>query len=81
MIFTTSDNGQAKNKTAYRWNGSKNKWVPYYLLTVTTIGENQIYEFALWNNKENGFFQNKQITLRDYCKEHHVKGYSKLRIS
>ena len=65
--FTTSESGQAKNKTAYYWNASTENWIPYYLLTVTTVGDNQIQEFALWNSKKNDFTLNKQKAI--YYKE------------
>jgi len=65
--FTSSKNGQEKNKTAYYWNSSTKKWAPYYMLSVTTIGENQIHEFAIWNSKTNDFSLNKQKAI--YYKE------------
>lgn len=61
--FTSSENGQAKHKTAYYWKASTQKWVPYYLLTTTAKGENQIQEFALWNNKKQDFSLNKQKSI------------------
>lgn len=64
--FTSSDNGLAKNKEAYHWNTSTKKWAPYYLLTITTVGENQIHKFALWDNKKKDYSL-KQKTI--YFKE------------
>lgn len=65
--FTSSENGQSKNKTAYYWNAFTKKWIPYYLLTTTAVGENQIHEFALWSNKKKDFSLKKQKAI--YFKE------------
>lgn len=61
--FTTSENGLVKNKTAYYWSVDSKKWVPYYLLTISNLGDNQIHEFALWNSKKNDFSMNKQKAI------------------
>ncbi|BEG98646.1 DUF3836 domain-containing protein [Bacteroides sedimenti] len=73
--FNESENGRTKTKTAYRWNESSGKWIPYYLLTTTDTGEYKVHEFARWNNKKKDFSMNKQKAV--YYKEsnENVPGY------
>ena len=39
MNFSYNENGKVSEKKAYRWNKSKDEWVPYYLTTYSYDAE------------------------------------------
>ena len=58
-----NENGQLKSKMAYRWDISKEKWVPFYLRNIAYVGEGLVQEFVQWNNQKNNFSFNRQVSI------------------
>lgn len=58
--FGYNENELLNSKKAYKWDSDEHKWEPYYLYTVTYVGNNQIQEFARWNSRKGNFSLDKQ---------------------
>lgn len=58
--YSKDAQGKAGSKKAYRWNASEQKWVPYYLISMTESGNDSIVEYAAWDSKAQEFSLNSQ---------------------
>ena len=60
--FSYNENGKVSEKTAYRWNESKETWVPYYQTIYTyNVETGEINTtYGMWNQKKKDFSLNVQ---------------------
>ena len=60
--FSYNENGKVSEKTAYRWNASKETWVPYYQTIYTyNVETGEINTtYGMWNQKKKDFSLNVQ---------------------
>lgn len=50
--FTYNADGKVSAKEAFKWDGRRDKWVPYFKMTFTYTTENVEVEYAKWNAKD-----------------------------
>ena len=55
--FSYNENGKVSEKKAYRWNKSKDEWVPYYLTTYSYDAETGEINttYGMWDKKKKSF--------------------------
>ena len=60
--FSYNENGKVSEKKAYRWNKSKDEWVPYYLTTYSYDAETGEINttYGMWDKKKKSFSLNVQ---------------------
>ena len=60
--FSYNENGKVSEKTAYRWNESKETWIPYYQTIYTyNVETGEINTtYGMWNQKKKDFSLNVQ---------------------
>ena len=60
--FSYNENGKVSEKTAYRWNESKETWVPYYQTIYTyNVETGEINTtYGMWDQKKKNFSLNVQ---------------------
>lgn len=63
--FSYNENGKVSEKKAYRWNKSKDEWVPYYLTTYSYDAETGEINttYGMWDKKKKSFSLNVQNML------------------
>lgn len=67
--------GKTGTKTAYRWNASEQKWIPYYLISMFESGNTSIVEYAAWDNKKQDFSRNSQKAVYSRGIENEILSY------
>ena len=58
--YSKDAQGKGGVKKAYRWSEGEQKWVPYYLISMSESGNNSIVEYAAWDSKTQDFSLNPQ---------------------
>ncbi len=60
--FTYNPEGKVKEKKAFRWNGSKDSWDPFFSITYTyTENSETIHStYGMWDNKKKDYSFNVQ---------------------
>ena len=69
--FQYNANGKVSEKTAYRWNDSKDEWVPFYQITYQyDDAKGEIHtNYGMWDSKKKDYSMNIQqmvIASEDY---------------
>jgi len=61
-VIFLNENGKVSEKKAYRWNKSKDEWVPYYLTTYSYDAETGEINttYGMWDKKKKSFSLNVQ---------------------
>ena len=59
--FQYNSEGKVSEKTAYRWNGSKDEWTPFYQIHYQYVEDGQIKtHYGMWDAKKKAYTLNVQ---------------------
>ena len=59
--FQYNNEGKVSQKVAYRWNGAKDEWVPFYQIQYQYAADGQIStHYAMWDAKKKSYTLNVQ---------------------
>jgi hypothetical protein len=63
--FTYNEEGKVAEKKACRWNGNRNEWEPFYLISYQYDKESGSIrsEYAMWNKKTSDYSLNPQTMV------------------
>ena len=77
LKYEQSKDAQGKGgvKKAYRWSEGEQKWVPYYLISMSESGNNSIVEYAAWDSKTQDFSLNPQKAVYSKGLENEILSY------
>ena len=51
--FQYNNDGKVSEKTAYRWNGAKDEWTPFYQIQYQYSEDGQIHtHYGMWDTKK-----------------------------
>ena len=77
LKYEHSKDAQGKGgvKKTYRWSEGEQKWVPYYLISMSDSGNNSIVEYAAWDSKTQDFSLNPQKAVYSKGLENEILSY------
>ena len=59
--FQYNNEGKVSEKTAYRWNGAKDEWAPFYQIQYQYSEDGKIYtHYGMWDTKKKTYTLNVQ---------------------
>ena len=73
--YSKDAQGKGGVKKTYRWSEGEQKWVPYYLISMSESGNNSIVEYAAWDSKTQDFSLNPQKAVYSKGLENEILSY------
>lgn len=61
--FTYDEQNRLISKTASKWNGTVDKWIPYFQMTYRYEVNEVIMSYARWNESQETFSKDKKETV------------------
>ena len=73
--YAKDDKNNSIQKKAYRRNAGERKWMPYYLTTLSEVGNDSVVEYAAWDSKSQTYSLNFQKAVYNKGLENDVLSY------
>lgn len=61
--FAYDEQNRLINKTASKWDGTVDKWIPYFQMTYRYEANEVIMSYARWNESQETFSKDKKETV------------------